>query len=54
MLLEMQIDVKGPGMSPVYEFLKSKQPGEIEWNYVKVRADGICSELQRYGYGVLL
>jgi glutathione peroxidase len=38
-----KIDVKGPAMSPVYDFLKSKQPGEIEWNYVKflVNRDGV-------------
>jgi hypothetical protein len=28
-------------MSPVYDFLKSKQPGEIEWNYVKVSVPSI-------------
>ena len=38
----VQIDVKGPTMSPVYDFLKSKQPGEIEWNYVKVGAGRLC------------
>ena len=28
-----QIDVNGPGTSPVYAFLKSRFPGDVRWNF---------------------
>ncbi|GAQ87484.1 hypothetical protein KFL_003560110 [Klebsormidium nitens] len=46
-----KIDVKGPAMSPVYDFLKSKQPGEIEWNYVKFLVDRNGVPVRRYKPG---
>lgn len=43
-----KLDVKGPGMHPLYGFLKKRQPGEIEWNYVKFLVDRHGNPIRRY------
>lgn len=43
-----KINVNGPSAHPLYQFLKKKQPGDIEWNYVKFLVDRNGVPLRRY------
>lgn len=38
-----KIEVNGDGAAPLYEWLKSHQPGDIAWNFTKflVGPDGV-------------
>lgn len=44
-----KIDVNGPNESPVYTFLKSKFPGDIDWNFAKFLVDRSGNVAARYG-----
>lgn len=49
-----KIDVNGPKTHPVYEFLKSQQPGmfgtqSIKWNFTKFLIDRSGHVIHRYG-----
>nr|CAG8553358.1 6852_t:CDS:2 [Entrophospora candida] len=43
-----KIDVNGESTSPVYEFLKSKLPGDIKWNFEKFLIDRQGNVVKRY------
>jgi len=45
-----QVEVNGPGMSPVYAFLKasSGDPSDVEWNFAKFLLDGSGKVVKRY------
>lgn len=43
-----KIEVNGPNASPVYQMLKAKFPGDIEWNYAKFLVDKDGVPVQRY------
>lgn len=43
-----KLEVKGPRLHPLYSFLKKRQSGEIEWNYVKFLIDRNGNPIRRY------
>ncbi|CAH1763706.1 15095_t:CDS:2 [Entrophospora sp. SA101] len=43
-----KIEVNGESTSPVYQFLKSKLPGDIKWNFEKFLIDGQGNVVKRY------
>ena len=45
-------DVNGPDTQPVYKFLKSAKPGDIEWNFSKFVVGRDGSVLARFGQSV--
>ena len=45
-------DVNGPDTQPVYNFLKSAKPGDIEWNFSKFIVGRDGSVLERFGQSV--
>jgi glutathione peroxidase len=49
-----KIEVNGEGAAPLYQFLKTEQPGdgdssEIAWNFEKFLVDGDGAVVQRWG-----
>ena len=42
-------DVNGPDTQPVYKFLKSAKPGDIEWNFSKFVVGRDGQVLERFG-----
>ena len=46
----VQVEVNGPGTSPVYAFLKasSGDPSDVEWNFGKFLLDGSGKVVKRY------
>ena len=43
-----QIDVNGPGQHPIYAWLQSEFPGDIEWNFEKFLIDRDGKVINRY------
>lgn len=43
-----KLNVNGPNAHPLYQFLKERHPGDIEWNYVKFLVDRKGVPVRRY------
>ena len=46
-----KIDVNGPNASPLYVWLKSKKPGNIQWNFTKFLINRKGEVIRRYEPG---
>eukprot|EP01120_Amphizonella_sp_Union-15-10_P009581 TRINITY_DN3666_c0_g1_i4.p1 TRINITY_DN3666_c0_g1~~TRINITY_DN3666_c0_g1_i4.p1 ORF type:complete len:180 (+),score=28.46 TRINITY_DN3666_c0_g1_i4:31-570(+) len=47
-----KVDVNGSKTSPVYQFLKSHLPGDIQWNFAKYLVDKNGNPVKKYGSAI--